>query len=67
MDSWIALYNHFLNLAMTEGLPWDYIQTEMAHHTEELELIKIQLICALKRWSQSIATSRVALPEAGAL
>jgi hypothetical protein len=40
MDSWIVVHNHFLNLATTEGLPWDYIQTEIDHHTEGLDLIQ---------------------------
>jgi hypothetical protein len=40
VDSWIALQNHFLNLATTEDLPWDYVQIEIDNHTEELELFQ---------------------------
>jgi hypothetical protein len=40
MDSWISLHQHFLGLATTENVPWSYVQVEIDHHVEELEMIR---------------------------
>jgi hypothetical protein len=40
MDSWILLHQHFLGLATTENVPWSYVQVEIDHHVEELEMIR---------------------------
>jgi hypothetical protein len=39
MDAWIALHQHFLGLATTERVPWSYVQVEIDHHVDELEMI----------------------------
>jgi hypothetical protein len=40
MDAWIALHQHFLGLATTENVPWSYVQVEIDHHVEELDIIR---------------------------
>jgi hypothetical protein len=53
MDAWIALHQHFLGLATTERVPWSYVQVEIDHHVEELEMIRntqdsrLQALCAI--------------------
>jgi hypothetical protein len=52
MDAWIALHQHLLGLATTENVPWAYVQVEIDHHVEELELLRntqdsrLQALCA---------------------
>ncbi len=52
MDAWIALHQHLLGLATTENVPWAYVQVEIDHHAEELELLRnthdsrLQALCA---------------------
>jgi hypothetical protein len=52
MDAWIALHQHLLWLATTENVPWAYVQVEIDHHVEELELLRntqdsrLQALCA---------------------
>jgi hypothetical protein len=52
MDAWIALHQHLLGMATTENVPWDYVQVEISHHVEELELLRntqdsrLQALCA---------------------
>jgi hypothetical protein len=52
MDAWIALHQHLLGLAITENVPWAYVQVEINHHVEELELLRnaqdsrLQALCA---------------------
>jgi hypothetical protein len=40
MDAWISRHQHLLGLSTTEGVPWSYIQVEIDHHVEELDLIR---------------------------
>jgi hypothetical protein len=53
MDAWISLHQHLLGLPTTEGVPWSYIQVEIDHHVEELELIRntqdscLQALCSI--------------------
>lgn len=52
MDAWIALHQHLLGLATMENVPWGYVQVEIDHHVEELELLRntqdscLQALCA---------------------
>jgi hypothetical protein len=52
MDAWIGLHQHLLGLAITEQVPWSYVQVELEHHVEELETLRntqdsrLQVLCA---------------------
>jgi hypothetical protein len=52
MDAWIGLHQHLLRLAITERVPWSYVQVKLDHHVEELETLcnmqdsRLQVLCA---------------------
>jgi viroplasmin and RNaseH domain-containing protein len=40
LDFYLSLHQHLMGLATTEHVPWSYVQTEIDHHIEELDLIR---------------------------
>jgi hypothetical protein len=53
LDSWIALHQHLLVLTLTDNMPWGYVQVEIDHHVEELQIIRtthdsrLQALCGI--------------------
>jgi hypothetical protein len=53
MEAWIALHQHLLVLSLTDHMPWEYVQVEIDHHVEELEVIdnthdsRLQALCGI--------------------
>jgi hypothetical protein len=53
MDFYLSLHQHLMGLATSDNVPWSYVQVELDHHVEELDLIRtsqdsrIQAILAL--------------------
>jgi len=53
IDAWIALHQHLLVLTLTEQMPWAYVQVEIDHHVEELQIIRnthdsrLQALCGI--------------------
>jgi hypothetical protein len=53
MNSWIALHQHLLVLTLTDNMPWHYVQVEIDHHVEELQIIRnthdsrLQALCGI--------------------
>jgi hypothetical protein len=52
MDWYLSLHQHLMGLATTEA-PWSYVQIEIDHHVEEMEVIRntqdsrLQALCSL--------------------
>jgi hypothetical protein len=40
LDFYLSLHQHLMGLATTENVPWSYVQIEIDHHIEELDLIR---------------------------
>ena len=40
MDFYLSLHQHLMGLAIAESVPWSYVQLEIDHHVEELDLIR---------------------------
>jgi hypothetical protein len=40
LDFYLSLHQHLMGLATTENVPWSYVQVEIDHHVEELDLIR---------------------------
>ncbi len=53
MDFYLSLHQHLMGLATADNVPWSYVQIELDHHVEELDLLRssqdsrIQAILAL--------------------
>jgi hypothetical protein len=53
MDFYLSLHQHLMGLATSDNVPWSYVQIELEHHVDELDLIRssqdsrIQAIMAL--------------------
>ncbi len=40
LDFYLSLHQHLMGLETTENVPWSYVQVEIAHHVDELDLIR---------------------------
>jgi hypothetical protein len=39
LDFYLSLHQHLMGLGTTENVPWSYMQVEIDHHVDELDLI----------------------------
>jgi len=40
MDFYLSLHQHLMGLATSDNVPWSYVQIELEHHVDELDLIR---------------------------
>ena len=40
LDFYLSLHQHLMGLGTTENVPWSYVQVEIDHHVDELDLIR---------------------------